>query len=866
MSTNNTISLATVTETVGKVWAELEDGTSRLLQAGDAVYEGEVVRTEAGGLVVLQAANGAVFRITEGKEFVLGAGLFGTRGTLFNSDIAGLVAETEGGTPPLQDEIPDGSTPSVLTVNNQSEATLLHGYIRVERVVESVNTPPYFLWAYTGRYNASTNSRTASYSPLLEGRATFDERLVIPVEPLTFAEVEPVVLLKPITMPYSSSLPPNDVPKNNSVEVTVSVQEDALPEGNRDTPEDTTIATGSVAPLVDTGADIAVTFSLQTSGLDAGWTSNGVPLTYTVSGNTLTASVPSGPVFTLFVDPFTGAFTFTLFAPFDHPAGSGEEGLLTIDLSSAIVVTDNNGDAITVDGGFAVIVENDVPVGVGRLEANVDEDELVPFGISDSDGVTTVATGNISALFSAGADQPLTYGLLTNTVGLPQDLTSAGDSVTYAVTGNTLTATAGGRTVFSLVLDPSTGDYTFTLSAQLDHPLANGDDNEILPLDLTSILQATDKDGDKSASSGIFIINVEDDVPVGTGTVVGNVDEDELPDGITDGDPETTVATGSLGAFFLIGADQPGIYGLSGNTGGLPSLTSAGVPVSYSVSGTTLTATAGGNTVFTLSIDPVTGNYRFELLDQLDHPNANGDDNEILPLNLTSILKITDKDGDPLPVSGTFTINVEDDVPVGTGTVVGAVQEDALLGANRETASQTTTVTGSIAGLVLIGADQPGSYIYTLSGDTTGLPVLSSAGLPVGYTFSPDGGTLTAYVNLGGNSGYDPGTDRPVFTLVIDSVTGNYEFELLDQLDHPRADGDDTETLLIDFTSILRVSDQDGDPLATFGTLRIYVEDDVPIASQTPITDAVDEDSLDNYNAVTGFGSKGNLDAVNDGT
>lgn len=399
MSIDNTISLATVTEAIGKVWAELEDGSSRLLQAGDMVYEGEVIHTEDGGQVLLRTASGAELRVIGGKSVVLSAGLFTPARTLFNMD-AGLVAETDSDTPPRQPETPDADQPPLVPVHNRPESTLLHGYIRVERIVESVTTPPYLLWAYTGRYNASTNSRTASYSPLLEGRATFDDRLVIPVEPLTFAEVEPVVLLKPITMPYSSSLPPNDVPKNNSVEVTVSVQEDALPEGNRDTPGDMTEVTGSVAPLVDTGADIPVTFSLQTTGLDAGWTSNGVPLTYAVSGNTLTASVPSGSVFTLFVDPSTGAFTFTLLAPFDHPAGSGDDGLLTIDLSSAIVVTDNNGDAITVDGGFTVIVENDVPVDVGRLEANVDEDELVPSGISDSDGVTTVAKGNISGLFS----------------------------------------------------------------------------------------------------------------------------------------------------------------------------------------------------------------------------------------------------------------------------------------------------------------------------------------------------------------------------------------------------------------------------------------------------------------------------------
>ena len=40
-------------------------------------------------------------------------------------------------------------------------------------------------------------------------------------------------------------------------------------------------------------------------------------------------------------------------------------------------------------------------------------------------------------------------------------------------------ATAGSTTVFTLVVEPD-GDYTFTLSGPLDHPLANGDDDELL--------------------------------------------------------------------------------------------------------------------------------------------------------------------------------------------------------------------------------------------------------------------------------------------------------------------------------------------------------------------------------------------------
>ena len=48
-----------------------------------------------------------------------------------------------------------------------------------------------------------------------------------------------------------------------------------------------TVATGSVAPLFNSGADQPLTFSLNTdtSGLPAGLTSGGVAVTYAVVGN-----------------------------------------------------------------------------------------------------------------------------------------------------------------------------------------------------------------------------------------------------------------------------------------------------------------------------------------------------------------------------------------------------------------------------------------------------------------------------------------------------------------------------------------------------------------------------------------------------
>ena len=90
--------------------------------------------------------------------------------------------------------------------------------------------------------------------------------------------------------------------------------------------------------------------------------------------------------------------------------------------------------------------------------------------------------------------------------------------------------------------------------------------------------------------------------------------------------------------------------------------------------------------------------------------------------------------------------------------------------------------TGTLAGLVSFGADQPGTI--TLSPTTSGLPQnLTSNGAPVVYNVT--GNLLTAYVDSGATAGVLDGTDRQVFTLQItDPATGAYTFTLLDQLDH----------------------------------------------------------------------------------
>ena len=64
---------------------------------------------------------------------------------------------------------------------------------------------------------------------------------------------------------------------------------------------------------------------------------------------------------------------------------------------------------------------------------------------------------------------------------------------------------------------------------------------------------------------------------------------------------------------------------------------------------------------------PATGAYTFTLLDQLDHGLGTTTTTRLLAINLSSVIVATDADGDFVPLTGAFTISVENDIPVQTG-------------------------------------------------------------------------------------------------------------------------------------------------------------------------------------------------------
>ncbi|WP_236326320.1 T1SS-143 repeat domain-containing protein, partial [Aeromonas veronii] len=516
------------------------------------------------------------------------------------------------------------------------------------------------------------------------------------------------------------------------------------------------------------------------------------------------------------------------------------------------------------------------------MRSLVHEDALTS-GNSEGTGQSVSASGaagTLNSLVNFGADGVGSFGLGSDVSSLTaQGLTSGGVALSYSVAGNVLTASAGSVPVFALTIGAD-GSYSFTLSGPLDHPVADGDDSEQLAgvgIDFSGVLTATDGDGDPLTGgfpAGSFAIKVEDDVPVLAGgederpQVGGQVQEDALTSGNSEGTGQSASASGAAGTLNNLvnfGADGAGSFGLGSDVSSLTAqvLTSGGVALSYSVAGNVLTASAGRVPVFTLTVGG-DGSYSFTLSGPLDHPVADGDDSEQLAgvgIDFSGVLTATDGDGDPLTggfPAGSFAIKVEDDVPVLAGgederpQVGGQVQEDALTSGNSEGTGQSASASGAagtLNNLVNFGADGAGSF--GLGSDVSSLTaqVLTSGGVALSYSVA--GNVLTASAGR-----------VPVFTLTV-GADGSYSFTLSGPLDHPVADGDDSEQLAgvgIDFSGVLSATDGDGDPLTggfPAGSFAIKVEDDVPravLADDAPRIGAMVDESLA---SLDGVGSDG---------
>ncbi|QHC50321.1 type I secretion C-terminal target domain-containing protein [Billgrantia tianxiuensis] len=556
-------------------------------------------------------------------------------------------------------------------------------------------------------------------------------------------------------------------------------------------------------------------------------------------------------IFTVELDPATGAFTVTQVNNLLHGEGM-DEALLGL----VYTVTSSSGSAT---GTLQLTIMDDQPsLELGSV--NLSGLELTTFDHETSNGGLSTAGGSVAAAFIAavnasyGADgegSTVIDGYALSLGNVEHGLTSGNVPIVFTLVDGVVIGTANGSEVLRIAIDATTGEVTVTQSGPVDHP-AQGADSLSLPAGLVSVsatVTVTDADGD-TASDTLTAdlggsITIVDDVP---GVELGEVDLGDLE--LTTFDHETasggtSTAGGSVAAAFTAavnasyGADGEGSTVIDGYALSLGNvehgLTSGNVPIVFTLVDGVVIGTANGSEVLRIAIDATTGEVTVTQSGPVDHP-AQGADSLSLPAGLVSVsatVTVTDADGDT--ASDTLTadlggsITIVDDVP---GVELGEVDlgDLELTTFDHETASGgTSTAGGSVAAAFTAavnagyGADGEGStlidgYALSLGNVEHGL---TSGNVPIVFT-------LVDGVVIGTANGSE------VLRIAIDATTGEVTVTQSGPVDHP-AQGADSLSLpagLVSVSATVTVTDADGDTASD--TLSadlggsITIVDDVP--------------------------------------
>ncbi len=683
-------------------------------------------------------------------------------------------------------------------------------------------------------------------------------------------------------------------------DLTLGLDDDDLHGGNRgglgDDPGASTLTGKLPASFGPDGAG-TVAFNV-TSGPIAGLTSDGeqVRLAVSADGHVITASTAHGTVFTVSLTINRDAsisYSVKLFRPLDH---MGHDNPATQTIESAfednillhfpVTIQDRNGDRVTTT--LHLNFDDDTPTLGTATAGRVDEDGGLPgsnwFGPQDAFLTPRVTVGSLAIDWGADdgnsglANRAVAFNAIANGQAATHAggaLTAGGEAVHLWVVGTTLygyvgAAPANGATppataqrVFTVTLsDALSGVYSFTLHANLDHPVANTEDD----LRLTFGFRATDADGD--AITGSFRVTVDDDTPVIGHPQDRTVDEDGLAGGLAGGAGdvagEITLQNGDLAIRW--GADSDNVnpnggVSVAGHVDGdravtfapgiapPAGLTSSGIAVAYEISndGTLLTAyrnSAGSYydgeghvatakddaRVFTVSLsDSGSGSYSFQLVGALDH-QPGGDENDV---DLTFKFVATDSDGDR--ATDCFTVKIDDDTPTAADVSLAAHSEAAL--------TDALVITGNVTAAVAPGADgfRGGSFAtaVTFTDAPTDLSVIDVTSREThAVTFDLANPVRSgAEITLRGYADVNGARDgmAPVIELVL-NADGSVAYRQFQPLRHGEGGADDdARTLSFGYT----VSDRDGDATAP-QAISVTIQDEGPTVS-SPVTRTVKE-------------------------
>ncbi len=417
-------------------------------------------------------------------------------------------------------------------------------------------------------------------------------------------------------------------------------------------------------------------------------------------------------------------------------------------------LTDNR--ASTFDTIKICIKADDVPV-VEDDEVTVDETNLAP---------TTAVNGSIVADF--GSDNPGSIeGNGTFVIG---SLTSGGVAVivTFDAMTNTYTGNAGAETIFTLAIQ-SNGDYEFTLTGVVDHPDVT-DHNDSLPLEFG--VTAIDSEGDETDAT--ITVNVLDDGPSIT-TQYSYVGEYKLENG-------PIVITKTLD--FDFGKDGAGSVNPNGSyvvkhePGGVDmsaTLTSGGVLIDVITTANGYIGTAGGVTVFTVTVDALTGEYTYTQYETVDHPEGTiADDVLWIQFGVT----VTDADGDT--VEAFIGLDIYDDAPIAEDDCVEFNASEGFVDGNVVanddlSQDQDNTVTQIKFGSDVFDVPVDGSDI-TINGANGALTIDSSGD----YSYVPfaDAFSSTYTFSTDNPPGSNGGGDIKNVTTSFNGDTNEFTFSL----------------------------------------------------------------------------------------
>ncbi|WP_324055945.1 retention module-containing protein [Aeromonas caviae] len=429
--------------------------------------------------------------------------------------------------------------------------------------------------------------------------------------------------------------------------------------------------------------------------------------------------------------------------------------------------------------------------------------------IGQSDTLTLseadLAKGPVSATGSlhtgAGLDGNLQVSFAADQGALNQlGLTSHGTALAYQVSGQTLTASAGGATVFTLTL-ANDGSYRIVWNQSLDH----GQDSLSLPF----ALEYRDSDGDRVSAN--LTVNLVDSTPPDFTIAPISLTEDDFtnPAAVV-GQSQFVVGHQSdpLVATSAVFADQSATLARLNGSG----ISSDGHALTFEFTGDRLLTgyylDGNGKRVEVLKAEltasqqgsDIDGNVTVSLNGPLDHQGS-----DQLSLGLTVSAKEIDGD----ETRADLVVSISDGVDPRLGIDSGVTLQEGASG---------QTLDGQLP--VSVGSDRLVSLNF--EANQPGLNGLTSGGQPTHYQVN---GNVITLLDAGG---------KTILTVTL-GLDGKYQVVLDGVLDQP------VSTNSVNLGLQVQGTDFDGDK-SNLGTLNIHITDGV-LPQVDPVSLTLVEDS-----------------------